>query len=68
MGFKELFIAISLVLILEGLLPFISPSLYKRITLQILEINESSIRIMGLFLIILGVLIIKFILENGKIE
>ena len=61
MGFKELFIAISLMLILEGLLPFISPSLYKRITLQILEINESSIRIMGLFLIILGVLIINFI-------
>lgn len=61
MGFNELFIAISLVLILEGLLPFISPSLFKRITLQILEINESSIRIMGLFLIILGVLIINFI-------
>ncbi|SVB90880.1 uncharacterized protein METZ01_LOCUS243734 [marine metagenome] len=61
MGFKELFIAISLVLILEGLLPFISPSLFKRITLQISEINESSIRIMGLCLIILGVLIINFI-------
>ena len=61
MGFKELFIAFSLVLILEGLLPFISPSLFKRITLQVLEINESSIRIMGLFLIILGVLIINFI-------
>ena len=61
MGFKELFTAISLVLILEGLLPFISPSLFKRLTLQILEINESSIRIMGLCLIILGVLIINFI-------
>jgi|TARA_B100001765_G_scaffold197696_1_gene148541 hypothetical protein len=61
MGFKELFIAISLVLILEGLIPFISPSLYKRTLLQMLEISESSIRIMGLFLIILGVIIINFV-------
>ncbi|MFL2561166.1 MAG: DUF2065 domain-containing protein [Gammaproteobacteria bacterium] len=61
MGFKELFIAISLVLIFEGLIPFISPSLYKRTLLQMLEISESSIRIMGLFLIILGVIIINFV-------
>ena len=61
MGFKELFIAISLVLIFEGLMPFISPSLYKRTLLQMLEISESSIRIMGLFLIILGVIIINFV-------
>ena len=61
MGFKDLFIAISLVLILEGLIPFISPSLYKRTLLQMLEISESSIRIMGLFLIILGVIIINFV-------
>ena len=61
MGFKELFIAISLVIIFEGLIPFISPSLYKRTLLQMLEISESSIRIMGLFLIILGVIIINFV-------
>ena len=61
MGFKELFIAIGLVLIFEGLIPFISPSLYKRTLLQMLEISESSIRIMGLFLIILGVIIINFV-------
>ena len=61
MGFKELFIAISLVLIFEGLIPFISPSLYKRTLLQMLEFSESSIRIMGLFLIILGVIIINFV-------
>ena len=61
MGFKELLIAISLVLIFEGLIPFIYPSLYKRTLLQMLEISESSIRIMGLFLIILGVIIINFV-------
>ncbi|SVE22575.1 uncharacterized protein METZ01_LOCUS475429 [marine metagenome] len=61
MGLKEFFIAIGLVLIFEGLLPFISPSLFKRSLLQMLEINENIIRIMGLVLIILGVIIINFI-------
>ena len=61
MGLKEFFIAIGLVLIFEGLLPFISPSLFKRSLLQMLEINENIIRIMGLVLIIIGVIIINFI-------
>jgi len=61
MGVKEFFIAIGLVLIFEGLLPFISPSLFKRSLLQMLEINENIIRIMGLVLIIIGVIIINFI-------
>ena len=61
MDLKEFFIAIGLVLIFEGLLPFISPSLFKRSLLQMLEINENIIRIMGLVLIILGVIIINFI-------
>jgi len=61
MGVKELFIAISFVLIIEGLLPFISPRLFKRSLLQMIEINENIIRIMGLVLIILGVIIINFI-------
>ena len=61
MGVKELFIAISFVLIIEGLLPFISPRLFKRSLLQMIEINENFIRIMGLVAIILGVIIINFI-------
>ncbi|SVE44988.1 uncharacterized protein METZ01_LOCUS497842 [marine metagenome] len=61
MGFKELFIAIGLVLIFEGLIPFISPSFYKRSLLQLKEIHENYLRIFGLVLIILGVIIINFI-------
>tara|TARA_B100000959_G_C14955045_1_gene613337 strand:+ start:1751 stop:1936 length:186 start_codon:yes stop_codon:yes gene_type:complete len=61
MGIKELFIAIGLVLIFEGLLPFVSPSLFKRSLLQLIEVNENFIRIMGLVAIILGVIIINFI-------
>ena len=48
MGFKELFIAIGLVLIFEGLIPFISPSFYKRSLLQLKEIHENYLRIFGL--------------------
>ncbi len=61
MGFKELFTAIGLVLIFEGLIPFISPSSYKRALMQLKEIHENYLRIVGLVLIILGVIIINFI-------
>ena len=61
MGFKELFIAIGLILILEGLIPFISPSSYKRALLQLKEIHDNYLRIVGLVLIILGVIILNLI-------
>jgi uncharacterized protein YjeT (DUF2065 family) len=61
MGLKELLIGISLFLIFEGLIPFISPSWYKKSLNQLKEINESSLRFLGLFLIIMGVLILNFL-------
>ena len=61
MGLKELLIGVSLFLIFEGLIPFISPSWYKKSLIQLKEINESSLRSLGLFLIIIGILILNFL-------
>ena len=59
MGVNELIFAVSVILILEGLLPFISPKLYKFLLMQMLNTNENSIRITGLILIIMGVILMN---------
>lgn len=61
MGLKELLIGVSLFLIFEGLIPFIAPSWYKKSLIQLKEINESTLRFLGLFLIIMGVIILNFL-------
>ena len=61
MGYEVLFIAIACFLILEGLLPFIAPNFYKSLLLQMLEVNDNAVILIGLALIILGVIILNFI-------
>ncbi len=61
MGLKELLIGVSFFLIFEGLIPFISPSWFKKSTILMGEINESTLRFLGLFLIIIGVIILNFL-------
>jgi len=59
MGVNEVLFALSVFLILEGLLPFISPKLYKYLLVQMLNTEENSIRITGLILIIIGVILMN---------
>ena len=61
MGYEVLFIAIACFLILEGLLPFIAPNFYKSLLLQMLEVNDNAVRLIGLVLIILGIIMLNFI-------
>ena len=60
MGVNEIVFALSVFLILEGLLPFISPKFYKFLLVQMLNTDENSIRITGLILIIIGVILMNF--------
>ena len=61
MGMNEVLFAISVFLILEGLVPFISPRLYKYLLSQMLTSSENSIRATGLILIILGVVLMNLL-------
>lgn len=52
----ELFAAaIALVLIFEGLLPFISPALWRRVFERALQLNDGQIRMFGLTSLLIGV-------------
>ena len=49
-----LWAALALVLVIEGLLPFMSPAGWRRMFLQILQMSDGQIRFFGLCSVLLG--------------
>lgn len=52
----SLWMAMALVLVIEGLFPLVSPAAWRRTFTQLLALNDGQIRFFGLFAVILGVL------------
>ena len=50
--------ALALVLILEGLLPFLAPAQWRKIFLQIAEMADGQIRFMGAGALVLGLVLL----------
>jgi uncharacterized protein YjeT (DUF2065 family) len=55
---SDLVNALALLLILEGLLPFISPHQLKKVYAQILNYPEKTLRMFGLICVIAGILLL----------
>lgn len=53
--------AVALVLILEGVLPFLSPPLWRDMLLKLSEASNQRIRVVALAMMIAGVVIIVYI-------
>lgn len=53
-----LWLALALVLVIEGLFPFLSPAGWRRMFTQILQMHDGQIRFFGLVSIVLGLLLI----------
>lgn len=60
-GWQDLGAALALLLIFEGLLPFLNPARWRRTLEMIRELNDGQLRSMGLILISLGALLLYFI-------
>jgi uncharacterized protein YjeT (DUF2065 family) len=54
-------VAIALVLILEGLLPFISPRSWRNLVLQVVQMEDRVIRNVGLGSMLLGVVVLYLV-------
>jgi hypothetical protein len=54
--------AIVLVLIVEGLLPFISPRIWRQTFLQLTQLNDGQIRFIGLGCVLIGILLLEWLL------
>jgi uncharacterized protein len=52
---RELGIAIALLLILEGALPFLNPAGLRRMLLAVAQMNDSQLRFAGLTAMLMGV-------------
>jgi uncharacterized protein YjeT (DUF2065 family) len=58
---ESLLIALALVLILEGLLPFASPGQWRRVFEELLKMQDGQIRFVGLISIVCGLLMLAFL-------
>ena len=54
-------LALAMVLVLEGLLPFLSPSGWRKMFMQLLQMNDGQIRFFGLCSMLLGTLVITLV-------
>nr|WP_315478197.1 DUF2065 domain-containing protein [uncultured Rhodoferax sp.] len=62
MSADTLWVALALVLVVEGLFPFLSPTGWRRMFTQLLQLNDGQIRFFGLVSILLGLLSIWWLL------
>jgi uncharacterized protein len=57
---NTLLIALGLMLVLEGLLPFLAPSVWREMFLRITRLADGQLRFMGLTSMLVGLLVIIF--------
>jgi uncharacterized protein YjeT (DUF2065 family) len=57
----NLLVALSLMLVIEGIWPFLSPSGMRRAMLMIAEQDDRSLRIMGLVSMVAGVVLLYLV-------
>lgn len=53
--------ALALMLVLEGLLPFLSPSLWRQVFEQALRLSDGQIRFVGLASMLLGMALLLWL-------
>lgn len=58
MSSDTLWLALALVLVFEGLFPFMSPQGWKRMFIQLLNLQDGQIRFFGLVSILTGLALI----------
>ncbi|NRA16779.1 MAG: DUF2065 domain-containing protein [Oceanospirillaceae bacterium] len=51
----ELFLALCLMLVIEGILPFVYPARWRKLVQQLSEIDDRALRIIGLVSMLAGV-------------
>jgi uncharacterized protein YjeT (DUF2065 family) len=57
----EILTALALVLVIEGILPFVSPGRYRQMVAQIVRLGDNQLRTFGLGTMIAGVVLLFFI-------
>lgn len=61
MFWTEILTAVALVLVIEGILPFVAPGRYRQMVAQIVRLGDNQLRTFGLGAMLAGVLLLFFI-------
>ncbi len=61
MYWTEILTALALVLVIEGMLPFISPRKYRQMVAEITRLSDNNVRNIGLAVMIAGLLLLFFV-------
>jgi uncharacterized protein YjeT (DUF2065 family) len=61
MYWTEILTACALVLVLEGILPFVGPSRYKQLVAQMVRLSDNQLRTAGLVAMIAGLVLLFFV-------
>jgi len=57
----EILTALALVLVIEGILPFVSPGRYRQMVAQIVRLGDNQLRTFGLGAMIAGIVLLFFV-------
>lgn len=60
MNWTEILTALALVLVIEGMLPFVSPTRYRQMVAEITRLGDNQIRNIGLVIMMAGLLLLFF--------
>jgi uncharacterized protein len=61
MQWPDLFAAVALVFVLEGMLPFLSPEAYKRLMSLVTEMDDRALRVMGGVSMLIGLILLAVV-------
>ncbi len=61
---SDLLAALALLLVIEGVIPFVNPQALRRMLATLNELDDRSLRIAGLVSMILGLVILTIVREN----
>lgn len=65
LAWSDLLAAVALLLVLEGLLPFLNPGAIRRVFLQLAEMTDRDLRVAGLVSVVAG-LVLLFFVRSGN--
>ena len=57
----ELLVALALVLVIEGVMPFLNPAAVRRTLLLVAQLDDNVLRFVGLTSMLLGVILLYLI-------
>ena len=58
---KQLLIAVSLMLVLEGILPFLYPQRWRNLVAKLSDIDDRQLRVAGFISMLVGVILLTFV-------